>query len=136
MRAGCISQDTYLLYIMIICVVKCILHKTKSIFMQLLESPIPPLTAAALRMIICKRAAPHFDNHKKGMVNAFLKPLIMRKNVFCVSKNQTSIKKDNNFHISLRSGLTGLTPPPHHPPPPHSLMVSLIVKYRFFYASP
>ena len=27
----------------------------KSISMQLLESPIPPLTAAALRMIICKR---------------------------------------------------------------------------------
>ena len=35
--------------------------------MQLLESPIPPLTAAALRMIICKRPAPHFDNHKKGI---------------------------------------------------------------------
>ena len=32
--------------------------------MQLLESPIPPLTAAALRIIICKRPAPHFDNHK------------------------------------------------------------------------
>ena len=30
----------------------------KSIFMQLLESPIPPLTAAALRMIICKRPVP------------------------------------------------------------------------------
>ena len=27
--------------------------------------PIPPLTAAALRMIICKRLAPHFDNHEK-----------------------------------------------------------------------
>ena len=36
--------------------------------MQLLESPIPPLTAAALRMIIYKRPAPHFDNHEKGMI--------------------------------------------------------------------
>ena len=35
-----------------------------------LQSPIPPLTAAALRMIICKRPAPHFDNHEKGMKNA------------------------------------------------------------------
>ena len=41
-----------------------ILHKKKS--MQILESPIPPFTAAALRMIICKRPAPHFDNHGKG----------------------------------------------------------------------
>ena len=43
-----------------------LLHKKKSISMQLLESTIPPLTAAALRMIICKRPAPHFDNHEKG----------------------------------------------------------------------
>ena len=39
-----------------------ILHKKKSISMQLLESPIPPLTAAALRMIICKRPAPQDDH--------------------------------------------------------------------------
>ena len=45
--------------------------------MQLLEFPIPPLTAAALRMIICKRPAPHFDNHEKGMKNAFLRPFTM-----------------------------------------------------------
>ena len=44
-----------------------ILHKKKSISMQLLESPIPPLTAAALRMIICKEPAPRLNNHKKGM---------------------------------------------------------------------
>ena len=37
--------------------------------MQLLESPIPPLTAAALRMIICKKPDPHFDNHEKGIKN-------------------------------------------------------------------
>ena len=30
--------------------------------MQLLESPIPPLTAAALRIIICKRPAPPDDH--------------------------------------------------------------------------
>ena len=95
--------------------------------MQLLESPIPPLTAAALRRTICiicktlvppdgqslqinickrpvscdhhlreadpsgslfargrslriiiyKRLAPHFDNHEKGMKNAFLRPFTM-----------------------------------------------------------
>ena len=50
----------------------------KSIFMQLLEFPIPPLTAAALGMIICPRPAPHFDNHEKGMKNAFLRPFTMR----------------------------------------------------------
>ena len=65
-------------YIMIICVLKRILHKKKSIFMQILESPIPSLTAAALRMIICKRPAPHFDNQEKGMKNAFLRPFTMR----------------------------------------------------------
>ena len=50
--------------------------------MQLLESPIPPLTAAALRIIICKRPAPHFDNHEKGMKNAFLRPFTMTLNVY------------------------------------------------------
>ena len=45
------------------------------IFIQLLESPIPPLPAAALRMIICKRLAPHFGNQEKGMKNAFWRPL-------------------------------------------------------------
>ena len=54
---------------MIICVLKQILHKKKSIFMQLLESLIPSLTAAALRMIICKKPDPHFDNHEKGIKN-------------------------------------------------------------------
>ena len=46
--------------------------------MQLLESPIPPLTTAALRMIICKWPAPHFDNHEKGMKIAFLRPFAIR----------------------------------------------------------
>ena len=52
-------------------------HKKKSIFMQLLKSQIPPLTAAALRIIICKRPAPHLDNHEKGMKNAS-RPFTMR----------------------------------------------------------
>ena len=34
--------------------------------MQLLESPIPPLTAAALRIIICKRLAPPDDHLKEA----------------------------------------------------------------------
>ena len=49
-------------YIMILCV----LHKKKPISIQLLESPIPPLTAAALRMIICKRPAPQFNNQERA----------------------------------------------------------------------
>ena len=49
---------------LIICVRKRILHKKKSISMQLLESPIPPLTAGALRMTICKRPVPS-DHHLK-----------------------------------------------------------------------
>ena len=52
--------------------------KKKSIFMQLLEYPIPPLTAAALQMIICKRPVPHFDNHLKGKKSAFFRPITMR----------------------------------------------------------
>ena len=62
-----------LLTYMIICVLKRILHKKKAIFIQLLESLIPPLTATALQMIICKRPAPHFDKYEKGMKTAFLR---------------------------------------------------------------
>ena len=47
---------------MTLCVLKRILRKKKSIFMQPLESPITPLTVAALRMIICKRPAPPDDH--------------------------------------------------------------------------
>ena len=53
-----------------------------ALFIKLLESPIPPLTAAALRIIICKRSAPYFDNHEKGMTNPFLRPFTMSQNVF------------------------------------------------------
>ena len=44
--------------------------------MQLLESPIPPLTASAFPMIICKRPAPHFDNHEKGLNMHFWRPVV------------------------------------------------------------
>ena len=45
--------------------------KKRANSIQLLESPIPPLTAAALRQIVCKGPAPHFKDHEKGMKNAF-----------------------------------------------------------------
>ena len=62
---------------MIICILKRILHKKKAIFIQLQESPLPPLTTAAFRMIICKSPAPHFD---KGMKNSFFDNIIWRSN--------------------------------------------------------
>ena len=61
-------------HIMIICVLIRILYKKKSISMQLLESQIPPLIAAAHRMIICKRLATHFDNHKRAWKMHFWDP--------------------------------------------------------------
>ena len=73
--------------------------------MQLLESPIPPLTADALWIIICKRPAPHFDNHLKGMKCEL-------KCVFCVKESNFTGKKDQKFHICLRSGPRWLTPAP------------------------
>ena len=47
---------------MTLCVLKRILRKKKSIFMQPLESQITFLTVAALRMIICKRPVPPDDH--------------------------------------------------------------------------
>ena len=54
-----------------------------------MESPIPPLTAAALWMIICKRPATHFDNHEKGIANAFFETL--HNDIKCV----LSVKESN-----------------------------------------
>ena len=55
----------------------------KAIFIQLLEFPIPPLTAAALQIIICKRPVPP-DNHLQetetgpfGLSFARSRPLIL-----------------------------------------------------------
>ena len=44
----------------------------KAILIQLLESPIFPFTAAAVRMIICQRPASHFDNHEKYIFETLL----------------------------------------------------------------
>ena len=63
------------------CVLKRILHKKKSIFMQLLEFPIPPLTAAAPRMIICKRPAPNFENPENGIKSVFLRLFTIKSNL-------------------------------------------------------
>ena len=76
-----------------------------------LQSPIAPLTAAALRMIICKRPAPHFDNHKKGMKMHFWDPSLGEKMCFACQRIKFQWKKDQHFHIHLRSGRTGLTLP-------------------------
>ena len=78
--------------------------------MQLLESPIPPLTAAALRMIICKRPAPHFDNHEKGMKNVFLRPLTMRWNVLWVPKNQITMQTNEKMLTHFSSQGLGSWP--------------------------
>ena len=75
--------DFFLVYfwpfIMIICVQKLILHKKKSISVQLLGSPIPPLNDAALQMFICKRQPRR--GHEKCQTIKF------------------QWKKDQNFHI-------------------------------------
>ena len=61
-----IFSEKILSKIMTLCVLKRILRKKKSIFMQPLESPITPHTVAALRMIICKRPAPPDDHLKEA----------------------------------------------------------------------
>ena len=43
-------------------------------FIQLQEPPIHPFTAAALQMFICKRPAPHFDNHERAWKMHFWDP--------------------------------------------------------------
>ena len=47
--------------------------------MQLLESPIPPLHAAALWMIICNRPAPHFDNQEKSVKLPSLREVVRKR---------------------------------------------------------
>ena len=102
------------------------------IFTQLLESPIPPLTAAALRMIICKRPAPPDDHLQEAgpSRSSFVRgrPLILttttraRKVHFwdpsqwdkmCFERRRIQVQweKNQNFHICLRSGPRWLTPP-------------------------
>ena len=91
---------------------------------QLLESPIPPLTAAALRMIICKRPAPHFDNHEKGIKMHFWDPSQWAK-MFWVSKIQIEKWVKISYFLMIRAEEADPLP----------LTVSLTVKYPFFTTS-
>ena len=114
---------------MIICVLKRILHKRKSIFIHLLESSIPPRTAAALRIIICKRPVPHFDNQEKHMKSAFLRP----NEIKCVlSVKESNFNEKKNQHL-LTVRADGADP--HLPPSAPSLTVSLTIKYSFFFTT-
>ena len=110
---------------MIICVLKRILQKKKSIFMQLLKSPIPLLTAAALWMIICTRPALHFDNHEKGMTN-FETLHSQIRCVLSVKESNFNEKKRSKFShlLTVRAQEADPSPPP--------LTVSLTVKCPFF----
>ena len=75
----------------------------KVIFRQLLESLFPPLTAAALQIIICNRPAPHFDSQEKGL--HFWDPLQWDKMWFEYQRVIFHRKMCQNFHHCLRSGL-------------------------------
>ena len=74
------------------------------------------------RLVVCP-CGPSFWQTQIGDEKYILRPFRMRWNVFSVSisiESNFSEKKDQNFHICLRSGPTGLTLPP-------SLTVSLTV---------
>ena len=119
---------------MIIYVLKRILHKKKSIFMQLLESLMPSLTAAALRIIVCKMTVPHFDNQEKDMKKAFLRHFTTRWNAFWVSKNFFLFF----FLSSQYSPHSYCAPPPArarsgHWPPPHVSENWTIIQISNFY---
>ena len=109
-------------YIMVMCVLKRILHKKKSIFLQVLESRIPPLTAAARRMTICKRPAPHFDHHEKCIFETLHNEM---KCVLSVKESNFNEKKIKIFTFAYGQGWGGWPPPP--------CTVSLTVKYPFFW---
>ena len=73
---------------------------------------------------------PSFWQPRKGHEKCIFEAL--HNDIKCVLsiKESKRIKKnDRNFHICLRSGPRGLTPS-------HPLLVSLTVKYQFFYDSP
>ena len=128
----------------------------------ILKSPISPLTAAALQMIICKRPAPPDDHlqevdvvppdhhlQEAGLFGSpfakagplFWKPQIgHEKCIFETPHNEIKCvlsAKESNFNgkkIKISHLLT-VRAKVADPPPP--LAVSLIVKYPgFFYASP
>ena len=100
----------------------------KSIFMQLLESPIPPHTAAALRIIICNRLAPILTTKKRAWKMHLWDPSQWDKMCFEYQRIKFQWKKmGQNVHICLRSGPRGWPRPPHTASP--------TVKYLFFTSS-
>ena len=88
---------------MIICVLKRILHKKKVILIQLLESPIPPFTAAG------GTPTPPDDHLQppKGHEKCIFETL--HNEIKCVLSMIIKFqwKKDQNFHICLQSGPKG-----------------------------
>ena len=70
--------------------------------MQLLESPIPPLTAAALRMIICKRLAPLDDHLQEAGPSG--SSFVRGRALWTIIGNHEIL----TFALSGRSGLTPL----------------------------
>ena len=88
----------------------------------------PPLTAAALQMIICKRQAPHSDNHERAWKTHFWDLSQWDKCVLSVKESNYTEKKIKIFTFVYGQGRGGWPPPP--------LTVSPTVKYPFFYDSP
>ena len=85
----------------------------------------PPLIAADIRMIICMRPAPHFDNHKRAWKMHFWDPSQWDKTCFECQRIKFQWKKIKIFTFAYGQGW-GVCPP-HHP-----LTVSLTVKYPLF----
>ena len=132
---------------MIICALKRILHKKKSISMKLLESQIPPFTAAALRMIFSKRPVPldHYlqeagpsgsslargwplilTTTKRAWKMHFWDPLQCDKMCFESHCIKFQVKEGSKFLHLLLFRAEG-------PDPLHPLMVILTVKCTLFF---
>ena len=81
-----------------LCALKQILYKKKAILIQLLESPIPPFTAPALWMVICKWQAPPFDSHEKCIFE------ILHHEIECVLRpSPIKVKTNDNKPIKCLS---------------------------------
>ena len=94
--------------------------------MQLLESPIPPLTAAALRMIICKSRPLISTTKKRAWKFLFETHHSEIKCVLSVKESNFNEKRFNILTFAYGQGRWGW------PPLPPSLTVSLTIKYSFF----
>ena len=101
---------------MIICVLKRILHKKMSIFMLLLESPIPPdhhLQEASPSGSSFETVQPLILTTKKRALKCiFETPHNEIKCVLIVKESNFNEKKDPNFHICIWSEPRGLTARP------------------------